>query len=266
MIENNATYVVMGLLDVNSIAYYVGELIEELGGNVVYTMQNERMKRLFLERNMRHSEPEKLEKLNIKYCDVTAVEEVERLFNDIGDIAGLCHAIAFTNPKTGLGKEYHTNAFDDLKMGFHISAISLATVTQYAQKHMPKGGGIVSLSFDTSHQYAYYNWMSVNKAALEAVCKGLARRHGKDDVRVNIVSAGPVETRASGAIPGFHEIKETWEKNAPLSWDLIEDKKEVANAVVFLMGKYSKKITGQILHVDGGRSMVGGDLLEHEKN
>ncbi|MCP5054204.1 MAG: SDR family oxidoreductase [bacterium] len=266
MIEKNETYVVMGLLDMNSIAFYVGELIEELGGNVIYTMQNERMKRLFLERNMRHSDPEKLERLKVKYCDVTAEEEVERLFEDIGDISGVCHAIAYTNPKTGLGKEYHTNAFDDLKLGFHISSISLATVTQYAQKHMPKGGGVVSLSFDTSHQYAYYNWMSVNKAALEAVCRGLSRRHGRDKVRINIVSAGPVETRASSAIPGFREIKAIWEKNAPLSWNLIEDKKEVANAVVFLMGKYSKKITGQILHVDGGRKNIGGDLLDYEKN
>ncbi len=266
MIDKNATYVVMGLLDMNSIAYYVGELIEELGGNVIYTMQNERMKRVFLERNMRHSDPEKLAALKVKFCDVTVDGEVKTLFEEIGEVAGVCHAIAYTNPKTGLGQEYHTDAVDDLTLGFHISAVSLATVTKYAQKQMPKGGGIVSLSFDTSHQYAYYNWMSVNKAALEAVARGLARRHGRDQVRINIVSAGPVETKASLAIPGFEEIKATWEANAPLSWDLINDKKEVANAVVFLMGKYSKKITAQNLHVDGGRSKVGGELMDHEKN
>ena len=90
MIDKGATYVVMGLLDVNSIAFYVGELIESLGGKVIYTMQNERMKRIFLERNLKKTDPEKLESLNVKFCDVTVEEEVEALFNDIGDIAGVC--------------------------------------------------------------------------------------------------------------------------------------------------------------------------------
>ena len=169
------------------------------------------------------------------------------------------------NPKTCLGEDYHTDAFDHLKLGFHISAVSLATVTKYAQQHMPQGGGVVALTFDTKHQYAYYNWMSVNKAALEAVSRGLARCHGKDLVRINTVSAGPVETKAAGAIPGFNELAETWQATSPLPWDMIEDKKEVANAVVFLMGCYSKKITGQILHVDGGSNIIGGMMLENER-
>ena len=82
MIEKGATYVVMGVLDVSSIAFYVGELIESLGGNVVYTMQNERMKRIFLERNLKKTDPEKLASLTIKYCDVTVEEEVEAVFNE----------------------------------------------------------------------------------------------------------------------------------------------------------------------------------------
>ena len=78
-------------------------------------------------------------------------------------------------------------------------------------------------------------------------------------------AAGPVETKAAGAIPGFNELAETWQSTSPLPWDMVEDKKEVANAVVFLMGCYSKKITGQVLHVDGGSNIIGGMMLDSER-
>ncbi|MCJ8329141.1 MAG: SDR family oxidoreductase [Lentisphaeria bacterium] len=265
MIEEGKTYVIMGLLDTNSIAYYCGETIERLGGKVVYTVQNERMKKIFLERTLGRADREKMDSLDIKYCEVTIEEEVKALFEELGEVAGVLHSIAFANPKTCLGEEFHTNAFDDLKLGFHISCVSLATVAQYAQTAMPNGGGIVAMTFESRKAFAYYNWMSVNKAALEALTRALARRHGKDLIRVNAVSAGPVQTKAGSAIQGFDTLASTWEKSSPLPWDLVEDKQEVANAVVFLMGNFSKKITGQTLHVDGGASIIGGEIQEHER-
>lgn len=264
MIQSGATYVVMGLLDPDSIAYSVGQGIMKGGGKVIFTAQNERMKSIFFDRSKKLPADEKA-KLHFEYCDVTNIEEVKAVFAKIGPISGLVHSIGYANPKTALGKEFHTDALDDLKLAFHISCVSLATVTQYAAPCMKDGGSVVTLTFESRKAFPYYNWMGVNKAALEALTRALARRHGKDLIRVNGVSAGPLTTKAASSIPGFKELSDTWNKASPLPWDTINDKAEVANAVLFLLGPHSKKITGQILHVDGGASITGGEILDYER-
>ncbi len=265
MIKADGTYVVMGLLNTDSIAYAAGSSIEKLGGKVIYTVQNERMKRIFFDRGTQDLSAAEKAAMDIRYCDVTIENEVRNLFDDIGDIEGVVHSIAFANPKTCLGDKLYTNAFCDIKQGFHISCVSLATVAQFALDHMPKGGSVVTLSFASEVAFPYYNWMGVNKAALEALVRALAREYGREHVRVNAVSAGPLTTKASKSIPRFAHLARTWKKISPLPWDTIKDKQEVANAVLFLLGEYSKKITGQTLYVDGGASAIGGELLKHEK-
>ncbi|HMP89848.1 MAG TPA: SDR family oxidoreductase [Kiritimatiellia bacterium] len=264
MIKKGETYVVMGLLDPDSIAYSVGRDIKALGGNVIFTAQNERLKSIFFDRSKKLKEGE-ADDLRIEYCDVTKEEEVRDLFAKIGPIAGVVHSIGYANPKTALGQEFHTDAIEDLKTSFHISCVSLATVTRHAFPYMKSGGSIVTLSFEASKAFAYYNWMGVNKAALEALVRGLARRHGKDLIRVNAISAGPLTTKAASSIPGFAELSQTWNKQSALPWDTINDKDEVAHAVLFLLGPYSKKITGQVIYVDGGASAIGGELLPFER-
>lgn len=263
MIVPGSTYVVMGLLDADSIAYAVGTRLQALGAKVIYTVLNERFKRIFLDRSKNLTEEEKAA-ITTMYCDVTVEEEVKALFAATGPIAGVVHSIAYTNPKTGLGEEFHTSAVDDLKLAYHISAVSLATVTRYAQPQMPQGGSVVCMSFSSQLAFAYYNWMGVNKAALEAVVRGLARRHGRDLVRVNAISAGPLATKAATSIPGFGELARCWQECSPLPWDLVEDKNAVADAVIFLLSGWSRKISGQVLHVDGGASAVGGRMLPYE--
>jgi enoyl-[acyl-carrier protein] reductase I len=107
--------------------------------------------------------------------------------------------------------------------------------------------------------------MGVHKAALEALVRGLARRHGRDLIRVNAVSAGPLFTKAASKIPGFGQLSETWEKVCPLPWDTDADKESVAQAVTFLLGAWAQKITGQVLYVDGGANIMGGSLLDFER-
>jgi enoyl ACP reductase len=265
MIAKDQTYVVMGLLDSDSIAYAIGKSIEQWGGKVVYTVQNERMKRIFFDRSKKLNDEEKA-KLDIRYCEVTIEEEVRNFFESLGEIAGVVHSIAFANPNTCLGEEFHTSAIEDVKQGFHISALSLATVVRYAYPKMKNGGSVVALTFESRMAFPYYNWMGVNKAALEAVVRALARRHGRDLVRINAVSAGPVMTKAAKSIPHFAFIARTWKKCSPLPWDIHAEKDEVAHAVSFLLGPYSKKITGQVLHVDGGASIVGGEMLPNERH
>jgi enoyl-[acyl-carrier protein] reductase I len=265
MIKKNGTYVVMGLLNTDSIAYAAGKMIEELGGKVIYTAQNERLKKIFFDRGCTDLSQEEKDTLDIRYCDVTIENEVRNLFKDIGEVNGVVHSIAFANPKTCLGNHIYTDAFEDIKQGFQISCASLATVAQFAQDHMPKGGAVVTLSFASQLAFPYYNWMGVNKAALEALVRALAREYGREHVRVNAVSAGPLATKAAKSIPHFAHLARTWKKISPLPWDVVNDKQEVANAVVFLLGEYSKKITGQTIYVDGGASAIGGELLPHER-
>lgn len=266
MIEQGSTYVVMGLLNTDSIAYAAGKMIEEMGGKVIWTAQNERMKKIFFDRGCKELPQEEKDAMDIRYCDVTIDEEVEALFKDIGEISGVLHSIAYANPKTCLGgEEMYTDAKNDIMNGFHISAASLATVAHFAAPCMKEGGSIVTLSFEAARPFPFYNWMGVNKAALEALVKALARNMGKDYIRVNAVSAGPLTTKAASSIPYFQHLSNTWEQISPLPWDTMEDKSEVANAVVFMLGKYSKKITGQTLFVDGGANFIGGVLMDYEK-
>ncbi len=264
MIEAGKTYVVMGLLDSDSIAYAIGKAIERGGGKVIYSVQNERMKSIFFDRSKKMTDQEKTS-LDIRFCEVTAEEQVRDFFAGLPELAGVVHSIAFANPKTCMGADFHTDALEDLKSAFHISAASLATVTKYAYPKMRHGGSVVALSFASQLAFPYYNWMGVNKAALEAVVRALARRHGRDLVRVNAVSSGPVMTKAAKSIPHFAFIARTWRKASPLPWDVHAEKEEVAHAVAFLLGPYSKKITGQVLHVDGGASVVGGEMLPFER-
>ena len=264
MIKKDSTYVVMGLLDADSIAYAIGQAVQQWGGKVIYTVQSERMKRIFFDRSDKLTEQEKAA-LNIEFCDVTNEMEVRDLFARIGPISGVVHSIAYANPKTCLGEEFYTNAFDDLKTAFHISCISLATVAFYAQTQMVDGGSVLALTFESQKAFPYYNWMGVNKAALEALVRGLARRYGRDLVRVNAISAGPLTTKAAKSIPHYAHLARTWRKMSPIPWDVVEDKKEVAHAAAFFLGPYATKITGQVLYVDGGVSIVGGDLLPQER-
>jgi enoyl-[acyl-carrier protein] reductase I len=266
MVKKGGKYVIMGILNTDSIAYATGKLIEQLGGEVIWTAQNERMKKIFFDRGCKDLSAEEKDAMNFKYCDVTIDEEVKTLFADLGQIDGVLHSIAYANPKTCLGGEtMYTDAVEDIKMGFHISAASLATVAHYAGMQMSEGGSIVTLSFEGNRPFPFYNWMGVNKAALEAVVKALARNMGKDYIRVNAVSAGPLTTKAASSIPYFTHLADTWNQISPLPWNTIEDKQEVANACVFLLGEYSKKITGQTLFVDGGANFMGGVLMDHEK-
>ncbi|MBT3191697.1 MAG: SDR family oxidoreductase, partial [Verrucomicrobia bacterium] len=164
MIETDKTYLVMGLLDPDSLAYSIGTTIQSMGGNVIYTVQNEVFKRRFLDRAGALTDAER-DRIDFRFCDITDDAQVKALFEDVGPLAGIVHSIAFANPRTCLGEEFHTEAVDDVLLSHHISCVSLATVLRHAQSNLTGGGSVVSLSFDTKHVYPFYNWMGVQKAA-----------------------------------------------------------------------------------------------------
>ena len=264
MIEAGKYYLVMGLLDPDSIAYHIGKTIESHGGKVIYTVQNDIIKRRFLDRASALTDEERA-KLDFRYCDITDIEQVKELFGSIAPLAGIVHSIAFANPRTSLGAEFHTDAIDDLKLAHHISCVSLATVLKYGAPCMEEGGSVVALTFDTTHVYPCYNWMGVQKAALEALVRALARRHGRDNIRVNALSAGPLATKAATKIPGFENMIHMWDAASPLKWDIVKDKQAVADGVAFLLSPYAAKITGHTLVVDGGAAIMAGTLCDWER-
>jgi enoyl ACP reductase len=115
---------------------------------------------------------------------------------------------------------------------------------------------VVGLDSDASAAWPAYDWMGVAKAALEAIARYLAREVGPREIRVNLVSAGPIETLAAGAIPGFSKLAEAWSATAPLAWDA-HDASPVADAVCFLLSPLARSITAEIVHVDGGYHAMG---------
>jgi enoyl-[acyl-carrier protein] reductase I len=264
MIEAGKTYLVMGLLDPGSLAFAVGEAIRARGGKVIYTIQNEILKKRYLDTSGALSE-EQRSTLEYRFCDVSDAGQLDSLFEGLGPLGGVVHSIAYANPKTCLGEELHTDALEDIVKSYQVSCASLAGVARRAVPLMPTGGAIVAMTFDSRRAFPMYNWMGVHKAALEALVRALARRHGRDLVRVNAVSAGPLTTTASSKIPGFEELLDVWQSSSPLPWDPEGDKSAVAEAVVFLLGSMARKITGQVLVVDGGVSIAGGWLTESER-
>ena len=263
MIDADKTYLVMGLLDPDSLAYAIGKTIQSMGGKVIYTVQNAVFKKRFLDRAGALTDEERAG-IDFRFCDITDEEQVRELFAGLGPLAGIVHSIAFANPRTCLGEEFHTEAVDDIMLSHHISCVSLATVLRHAQSNLGDGGSVVAMSFDTKRVYPFYNWMGVQKAALEALVRALARRHGRDRIRVNAVSAGPLFTKAATKIPGFGGMTRLWGQASPLPWNTRKDKQAVANATVFLLGPYAEKITGQVLNVDGGASIMAGELYDFE--
>jgi enoyl-[acyl-carrier protein] reductase I len=117
----------------------------------------------------------------------------------------------------------------------------------------------VGLDFDASVAWPGYDWMGVAKAGLESVSRYLARDLGPQGVRVNLVSAGPLDTPSASGCSGYPAMAEHWPRQAPLGWD-VNDPSGVAGAVCFFLSDWSRHVSGEILHVDGGYHAMGAPI------
>jgi enoyl-[acyl-carrier protein] reductase I len=174
---------------------------------------------------------------------------------------GVLHAIAFA-PGDALGGAFLDTPTTSALTAFQTSAVSLKGLTATLLPLLERaenGGSVVGLDFDASVAWPVYDWMGVAKAGLEAVARYLARDCGSRGVRVNLVSAGPIETVAAGGIPGFEKLAGIWSDTAPLGWDT-NDASSVAGTVCYLLSDLSRGVTGEIIHVDGGYHAMGAPV------
>jgi enoyl-[acyl-carrier protein] reductase I len=247
---------ITGVLTRGSIAFEVARQAQEEGAAIVLTGFGRGMR--LTERAARHlpDPPDVLE------LDVNQPDDLARVAAELGTrwgaLDGVLHAIAFA-PPDALGGGFLETPASSAITAFETSAFSLKALAAALAPLLADaegGGSVVGLDFDASVAWPVYDWMGVAKAALESVSRYLARDLGPRGVRVNLVSAGPIETIAAGGIPGFDQLASLWRRGAPLGWDT-RDAAPVAAAACFLLSDHARAITGEILHVDGGFHAIG---------
>jgi meromycolic acid enoyl-[acyl-carrier-protein] reductase len=250
---------ITGVLTPQSIAFSVARLAQEQGAEILLTGFGRAMG--LTEKTARRL-PETPDILEMDANEPAHIEAVaEEVRSRWGTLDGFLHAIAFA-PADALGGAFLETPWESAKTAFQTSAYSLKAISVGMLPLMEENGGsIVSLDFDASVAWPIYDWMGVSKAALEGISRYLARYLGPKGIRVNCVSAGPLKTMAAKGIPGFEALASSWGKRAPLSWD-VSDPDPVARTVVFLLSDWSKGITAEIIHVDGGYHAIGAEMEE----
>jgi enoyl-[acyl-carrier protein] reductase I len=244
---------ITGVISRESIAFAVAEEAQKAGAEVILTSFGRAMRLTERAAGRLPQKPDVLE------LDVNEPEHLERLAAAVSErwdgLDGVLHAIAFA-PEDALGGKFMTTPPESALSAFQTSAYSFKALAAALVPLFDCDGSIVGLDFDASVAWPVYDWMGVSKAALEAVSRYLARDLGPQGVRVNLVSAGPLETLAARGIPGFRELVDLWQAQAPLGWDP-EDREPVAKAVCWLLSDWAKAITGEIVHIDGGFHAMG---------
>ncbi|HEY3210894.1 MAG TPA: enoyl-ACP reductase FabI [Actinomycetota bacterium] len=256
MLLEGKKLLVTGVLTPQSIAFNAARLAQEQGAEILLTGFG---RGISLTQKTARRLPDPPDVLEMDANDQAQIESVAgELKRRWGTLDGFLHAIAFA-PEDALGGAFLTTPWESARTAFQTSAFSLKAIATSMLPLMTDGGSIVALDFDASVAWPIYDWMGVSKAALEAVARYLARYLGPKGVRVNLVSAGPLRTMAAKGIPGFDILAASWGKRAPLGWD-VTDPEPVARAIAFLLSDWSKGITAEIVHVDGGYHAIGAEL------
>ena len=258
MILAGKRLLITGVITKDSIAFHAAEQAQREGATVLLTSFG-RVRRLTERAAQRLPDP-----VDVLELDVNREEDLEAMADDLrdrwGGLDGILHAVAFA-PEDAIGGNFMTAPPESAIEAFRTSAFSFKALAAALAPLMERGASVVGLDFDASRAWPIYDWMGVAKAALESVSRYLARDLGPQGIRVNLVAAGPLGTVAARGIPGFEDLASLWPRQAPLGWD-IGDPTPVAAAICFLLSDYSRAVTGEILHVDGGFHAVGapGDL------
>jgi enoyl ACP reductase len=243
---------VTGVITDQSIAFSVARLAQENGATVVLTGFG----RLSLVERIAKRLPAEAPVIEL---DVTNQEHLDgladRVREHVDGIDGVVHSIGFA-PPSALGGNFLDTTWDDVATAVHVSTYSYKSLAMAALPLMGRGGSVVGLTFDATKAWPVYDWMGVAKAGLESASRYLALHLGKQGIRSNLVSAGPLRTLAARSIPGFDQFEDAWTARAPLGWDLT-DQEPAARAILALLSDWFPATTGEIVHVDGGYHALG---------
>lgn len=250
---------IMGLANDKSIAWGIAQALNSQGAQIAFSYQNEALEK----RVLPLSEQLDFEPTLIK-CDVTDSASVEACFKELGQKWGkidfVVHAIAFSDKNELKGRTIDTTLNNFLNT-MHISCFSFLETCRCAAEYMNEGGSIVTLSYlGGERTLPNYNIMGVAKAALEAAVRYAAVDMGKQAVRVNAISAGPIKTLAASGIGDFRKILRWNELNAPLKRNVTQE--EVGMAALGLLSPIGTGITGEVVHVDAGYHSIGMVALD----
>jgi enoyl-[acyl-carrier protein] reductase I len=244
---------VMGVANNRSIAWGIAKAAREAGAELAFTYQGES-----LEKRVRPLAKE-LDAKVVGDCDVTDIRALNAAFQEI---AGLwrtldfvVHCLAFSD-KDQLTGRYIDTTTENFVNSLLVSCYSFTAIAQRAEKLMPNGGAILTLTYYGAEKWMpHYNVMGVAKAALESSVRYLAADLGERNIRVNAISAGPIKTLAASGIGDFRYILKWNEYNTPLRRTVTIE--EVGECAAFLLSPMARGITGEILHVDAGYHIVG---------
>jgi enoyl-[acyl-carrier protein] reductase I len=245
--------VVFGVANKRSIAWSIAQGLHDAGAKLAVTYQNERMgleaKDMILA----------LPGAEAFQCDVSNDAEIDNLFAQLkeryGKLHVLVHSVAFA-PASELTGEFVNTTREGFRIAHDVSVYSLIAVSRAAAPLMNDGGSIITMSyFGAEKVVPHYNVMAVAKAALECTVRYLAYDLGKKKIRVNAISAGPINTLAARGISGFGDMRKSHAERAPLQRNV--DVKEVGSTGVFLASEASSGITGEIIYVDCGYNIMG---------
>ena len=248
------TGVVFGVANKRSIAWAIAQAWAREGARLAFTYQGERLKDNVTELTGTFGEDTLL-----LPCDVTKDDEIARVFSEVGAKFGklnlLLHSVAFA-PKDALEGEFVNTTREAFRVAHDVSAYSLVALARAAAPMMTDGGSIVAMSYYCAEKVVpHYNVMGVAKASLEASTRYLAYDLGPKKIRVNCISAGPVNTLAARGISGFNEMLKHYEVHSPLKRNVVPD--ELGATGAFLASDGAAAITGQVLYVDCGYQIMG---------
>ncbi len=245
--------IVFGLANKRSIAWAIAQKLHEAGAQLVITYQNERMQQetegLIAE----------LPGAAALQCDVSNDNEIDALFAILkeryGKLDALVHSVAFA-PKEELTNDFVQTTREGFRVAHDVSVYSLIALSRAAAPLMTDGGSITTLTYYGAEKVVpHYNVMGVAKAALEATVRYLAADLGKQKIRVNAISAGPIKTLAARGIGGLGDMLKSHAERAPLGRNI--EQAEVGSTALFLASDLASGITGEILHVDCGYNIMG---------
>jgi len=249
------TAVIFGVANKRSIAWGITQALVREGARVALNYQNERM-----EAGVRKLAEELPKDTFVGRCDVTAQDEIDSFFGKLGEsvdgIDALVHCVAFAK-REELGGRYLDTSLDGYQLAQHVSAFSLVTLARAAEPLMEgRAGSILALSYLGSVKVVTsYNVMGVAKAALESSVRYLAADLGPSGTRVNAISAGPIKTLSAMGVSGFGDILKSIAEKSPLRRNVTQE--DVGNTATFLLSEKGKGITGQVIYVDSGYSIMG---------